>query len=467
MSSDENVSYSESHNDGSSNEYMKNADMILQSLLTNAKHSRENSPSPQHSETGSYNSDLQDPRENSYEAEYSDEQPYNLEEDLQEQSISDNNDHQVLEKNYDYSPSLSMEIPQSVTETPPKQQLLHLASSQEYPSDIDDLSDFDDTSQEEQANPAPDLPNTRKIAVLNGIPDDTTAEEKYINSEKEEDESNSTIHHNALSTSTPTPELHQLAVQIPTDTTEKIPSYYGSPIQTSEEEEEEEQDQLLQQQQKPEEEEQNGQIPQDMSIRSKDSAVLSYESNSELGDLVSFSPDPKPFDTFHSEKANVNDFSLSSPHTQSDISNNRSPRKLSDNTSSLGVKKEAAKLESLQQENFRLKLKITIIEAQLDSNSEAGVADLKKQLAESEATKLMLTKDNNKLRKMLKNFDNEERIDAIDSMKTRIAELEARNNVLKNEKENAVGDRNAALEVIDELKRKRETEKVCTLAIQF
>lgn len=70
-------------------------------------------------------------------------------------------------------------------------------------------------------------------------------------------------------------------------------------------------------------------------------------------------------------------------------------------SSSIGVKKEKSVIDGLKQENFQLKLRIVVIESQLNASSGEGVAELRKQLADAQAAKISMQHENAKLRKTI------------------------------------------------------------------
>lgn len=89
----------------------------------------------------------------------------------------------------------------------------------------------------------------------------------------------------------------------------------------------------------------------------------------------------------------------------------------------IGVKKEKAVIDSLKQEIFQLKLHIVIMETQMNTSSNAGVAQLKSRLAESEAARISMKNENDKLRRTMASLDEEETDDSKDKCQALEEEL--------------------------------------------
>lgn len=89
----------------------------------------------------------------------------------------------------------------------------------------------------------------------------------------------------------------------------------------------------------------------------------------------------------------------------------------------IGVKKEKAVIDSLKQEIFQLKLHIVIMETQMNTSSNTGVAQLKSRLAESEAARISMKNENDKLRRTMASFDEEETDDSKDKCQALEEEL--------------------------------------------
>lgn len=131
-------------------------------------------------------------------------------------------------------------------------------------------------------------------------------------------------------------------------------------------------------------------------------------SNSELDDFEDFNPGSS---TFQSDKDNMTETSLFNESTQHIVNratslkyNFSDDKKLTPNTtqfdddSPIGVKKERSVIDSLKQEIFQLKLHIVLMETQLNSSSETGIAQLKSKLVESEAARIAMKNENERLR---------------------------------------------------------------------
>lgn len=82
----------------------------------------------------------------------------------------------------------------------------------------------------------------------------------------------------------------------------------------------------------------------------------------------------------------------------------------------IGVKKEKSVIDSLKQEIFQLKLHIVIMETQLNTSSDTGVAQLKSRLAESEAARIAMKNENDKLRQTMATLNEEEADESTDKI---------------------------------------------------
>lgn len=90
----------------------------------------------------------------------------------------------------------------------------------------------------------------------------------------------------------------------------------------------------------------------------------------------------------------------------------------------IGVKKEKSVIDSLKQEIFQLKLHIVIMETQFNTSSNSGVAQLKSRLAESEAARIAMKNENEKLRHTMASLDSKEDGDEVNMSSAQIHELE-------------------------------------------
>lgn len=211
---------------------------------------------------------------------------------------------------------------------------------------------------------------------------------------------------------------------IPTDTTERISSPEPSSIKLTS----------------------NRNVSSD-SLRSQDS---------ELGDLEEFVPEEthpgsvyQQVDTDDGHESFIND--ETQVLVDKAISYKYPSESLpSEDGSNIGLKKEKAVIDSLKQENFQLKLRIVIMETQLNSTSSAGVADLRKRLVDSEAARIAMKNDNDKLRKTLASLesDTEEK----DQLKAQIQALQEDQSVFEQEREDFQQERLEYQEKEDELK---------------
>lgn len=89
----------------------------------------------------------------------------------------------------------------------------------------------------------------------------------------------------------------------------------------------------------------------------------------------------------------------------------------------IGVKKEKSVIDSLKQEIFQLKLHIVIMESQLNTSSNSGVAQLKSRLAESEAARIAMKNENDKLRHTMASLNEEEKDDSNEQIQALEEEL--------------------------------------------
>lgn len=158
-----------------------------------------------------------------------------------------------------------------------------------------------------------------------------------------------------------------------------------------------------------------------------DEEEYSLASHSELRDYESFLPDEVANTTTATKAANSQEqlttASDSSSETKALIekavqypieetnqSSNTTTATVDDGSSSIGVKKEKSVIDGLKQENFQLKLRIVIIESQLNAASGEGIAELRKQLADAQASKISMQHENSKLRKTIDDLNkNKER----------------------------------------------------------
>lgn len=137
----------------------------------------------------------------------------------------------------------------------------------------------------------------------------------------------------------------------------------------------------------------------------------SLHSHSELKDYESFLPDDDENTTAHVNRTAT----PTAQQTTSDASSETQmlikravtypvddQSSMDDGSSpSIGVKKEKSVIDGLKQENFQLKLRIVVIESQLNASSGEGVAELRKQLADAQASKISMQHENAKLRKTI------------------------------------------------------------------
>ncbi|KAA8902868.1 hypothetical protein TRICI_005792 [Trichomonascus ciferrii] len=141
----------------------------------------------------------------------------------------------------------------------------------------------------------------------------------------------------------------------------------------------------------------------------------SLHSHSELKDYESFLPD----DDENTTTTTANDNRTATPTAQQTTSDASSETQMlikravtypvddqsssldDGSSSSIGVKKEKSVIDGLKQENFQLKLRIVVIESQLNASSGEGVAELRKQLADAQAAKISMQHENAKLRKTI------------------------------------------------------------------
>lgn len=89
----------------------------------------------------------------------------------------------------------------------------------------------------------------------------------------------------------------------------------------------------------------------------------------------------------------------------------------------IGVKKEKSVIDALKQEIFQLKLNIVIMETQLNNSSDSGVAHLKSRLAESEAARIAMKNENDKLRATMASLEEERNDDSNDQVQALEEEL--------------------------------------------
>lgn len=100
----------------------------------------------------------------------------------------------------------------------------------------------------------------------------------------------------------------------------------------------------------------------------------------------------------------------------------------------IGVKKEQSVISLLKQENFKLKIKVVLLENHLNSISPAGVAELKKKLSESEANRIATKSENDKLRQTISSLDNEEATEEKERTRELIQKLQDEILLYKNER---------------------------------
>lgn len=107
----------------------------------------------------------------------------------------------------------------------------------------------------------------------------------------------------------------------------------------------------------------------------------------------------------------------------------------SEDGSTIGVKKEKAVIDSLKQENFQLKLRIVIMESQINATSSTGVADLRTRLAESEAARIAMKTENDKLRHTMASLDSEEDTEDKDQIKAHLQAMHDDISIYEQERE--------------------------------
>lgn len=156
--------------------------------------------------------------------------------------------------------------------------------------------------------------------------------------------------------------------------------------------------------------------------------------NSELGELEEFNPknDVRGQSMFcHTDSDDEHD-SLLQDETQVLMEKAASYKQLSetmpsDDMSVMGVRKEKSVIDSLQQENFQLKLKIVLMENQLKNSSSSGVAELQKRIVESEAARIAMKNEIEKLRQTMASLEeeNEEKEQVKSSIETLQLEIAA------------------------------------------
>lgn len=100
----------------------------------------------------------------------------------------------------------------------------------------------------------------------------------------------------------------------------------------------------------------------------------------------------------------------------------------------IGVKKEQSVINSLKQENFKLKIKVVLLENHLNSISPDGVAELKKKLSESEANRIAMKSENDKLRQTISSLNNEEVSEEKERTRQLIQKLQDEISFYKNER---------------------------------
>lgn len=108
-----------------------------------------------------------------------------------------------------------------------------------------------------------------------------------------------------------------------------------------------------------------------------------------------------------------------------------------------GLKEETKAIETLQHENFELKLRIVCMEDQALKNSEAGVAELKKQLVAAQAARIAMKHENEKLRKTISTLkanheeeshrDNQATIEQLYELQEKLEDFEIYNTQLQTE----------------------------------
>lgn len=134
-------------------------------------------------------------------------------------------------------------------------------------------------------------------------------------------------------------------------------------------------------------------------------SVLSNEfSNSELEQYEPFFADEVSKEK--DNETNVDDSMLiqkavTYPVDKSEKDGDKNSNNTEDTSSTMGARKEKDIIESLTHENFQLKLRIVVVESQLQQASGEGVADLRKQLADAQAAKIAAQHESSKLRKTL------------------------------------------------------------------
>lgn len=124
----------------------------------------------------------------------------------------------------------------------------------------------------------------------------------------------------------------------------------------------------------------------------------------------------------------------------------------SEDGSTIGVKKEKSVIDSLKQENFQLKLRIVIMESQLNASSSTGVADLRNRLVESEASRIAMKNENDKLRQTMASLDSEEVNEEKDQIKAHIRVMQEDITMYEQEREEFQQERAEFREKEEDLK---------------
>jgi myosin protein heavy chain len=150
---------------------------------------------------------------------------------------------------------------------------------------------------------------------------------------------------------------------------------------------------------------------------------------SDLEDFEEFDPGSSIFPSskddltenslFNESTQHIVDRAVSLKYDPTSINNPTTTTNQFDDDLPIGVKKERSVIDSLKQEIFQLKLHIVLMETQLNNSSNTGVAQLKSKLAESEAARIAMKNENEKLRntnanlgrRRSENFDSDATID--------------------------------------------------------
>ena len=157
---------------------------------------------------------------------------------------------------------------------------------------------------------------------------------------------------------------------------------------------------------------------------------------SDLDDFEDFNPGSSTFPSakddltesslFNESTQHIVDRAVSLKYDPTSINNTTTTTTQLDDDSPIGVKKERSVIDSLKQEIFQLKLHIVLMETQLNNSSNAGIAQLKSKLAESEAARIAMKNENERLRNTNANLGRRrnENFDSDATINDQIHELE-------------------------------------------